>query len=157
MNKNVSNEELVRREITEAWNGGNLDVIDELFADDYVAHVPLVPDSINGPEGHKEMVQAFRTTFPDLDVRVGHLVADDDSVAFQFIMQGTHDSDFIGIDPTGNEIEIMGLVFALVEDGQFTESWAVFDQIGMLRQMGLKSSPSEITSILKGSVGFLRG
>ena len=83
------------------------------------------------------------------------MVANDDAVAFLFIMQGTHDSDFIGIDPTGNELEIMGLVFALVEDGQFTESWAVFDQIGMLRQMGLKSSPREITNLLKGSVGFL--
>lgn len=149
------NEELVHREITEAWNGGNLDVIDELFAEEFVDHVPLVPDRITGPGGHKQMIRAFRATFPDLELHVDHLLADERSVAFKFTMRGTHDGDFVGIDPTGNEIEIMGLVFALVEDGQFTESWAVFDQLGMLRQIGLKSSPTEITNVLKGSIEFL--
>jgi ketosteroid isomerase-like protein len=32
------NKELVRRFYEEAWSSGRLDVIDELFADDYVRH-----------------------------------------------------------------------------------------------------------------------
>lgn len=138
-----ANKQLVRREVTEAWNGGNLDIVDELFAEDCVDHVPLLPEEMRGREGHKEMIQAFRSTFPDLEMSIDELVAEGDTVAFRFTLRGTHDGDFIGIEATGNPVELTGSVFARVEDGRIAEAWAQFDALGLLRQLEFDAPPSE--------------
>lgn len=138
-----ANKQLVRREVTEAWNEGNLDVVDELFAADCVDHVPLLPEEIRGREGHKQMIQAFRATFPDLEMSIDELVAEGDTVAFRFSLRGTHDGDFMGIEATGNAVELTGSVFARVDDGRIAEAWAQYDALGLLRQLELDAPPEE--------------
>lgn len=44
------NKAIVRRTLEEPWEG-NLDVIDELVASDYVGHDPAAPEPLRGPEG----------------------------------------------------------------------------------------------------------
>ena len=44
-----TNEVLIRRVIDAIWNGGDLDVADELFASDYINHNGLIPDIVRGP------------------------------------------------------------------------------------------------------------
>lgn len=128
--------EIVRLEVERAWNEGDLEVIDDLFAADSLDHVPLVPMEIRGPEGHKQLINAFRSTFPDLEVTIHEMIAEGDLVAHRVIIRGTHDGDFVGIDPAGEEIEVAGLVLVRFEDGKIAESWANFDALGILQQIG---------------------
>ena len=67
-----TNKEIIRRLAEEPWRG-NMDVIDEHVADDYVGHDPSQPEPMRGPAGVKEFVNTYRTAFRDARVTVEEL------------------------------------------------------------------------------------
>ena len=62
-----ANKALTRRFIDEVFSKGNLAAVDELVADDFVDHSPP-PDVPPDKAGMKQIVQMFRSAFPDLIV-----------------------------------------------------------------------------------------
>ena len=54
-----------RRWLEEGWSTGNLDVADQLIAPDCAVHGAGGQRVESGPEGVKQLVQAWRTAFPD--------------------------------------------------------------------------------------------
>lgn len=60
------NTEIARRIPEEIFNEGNLDLVDEIFADDYVSRPPEASEPLHGPEELKEFISKFRTGFPRL-------------------------------------------------------------------------------------------
>lgn len=85
-------------------NEGELDVIGDLFAEEYVVRNAGLPEPVRGPEGVRAVVQQFRTAFPDVDWTIEHLLADDDMVSLHYTVRGTHEGESMGIPPTGNEV-----------------------------------------------------
>lgn len=75
-----TNLRLVRRAVTEIWNGKDLDLADLLFAPAYVNHGGLIPDLVTGPEGIKFAAALQRTAFPSLRILEQTLVAEEDLV-----------------------------------------------------------------------------
>lgn len=128
------NKELVRR-LDAIWDG-DLDIVDELVAADYTNHNSMVPDAPPGPEGFKRNVSALLTAFPDIEFSIEDIIAEGDRVVFRAEGRGTHEGELMGIEPTGREITLSGIVIFRVEDGQVAERWAQYDTLGMLRQMG---------------------
>jgi hypothetical protein len=55
---------LVLRFLEEVWNRGNLDVIDERIAPEFVQHDPAAPEEMRGPADARRYVQMNRSTFP---------------------------------------------------------------------------------------------
>lgn len=139
------NEAVVRRLIDEFVNAGEYDVTDELFADGYVRHDPSASATADtetqGPASFREMIEGQRTAFPDLEVTIDEVCADGDLVTFRGTSRGTHEGTFMGIDPTGETIEVTGLAMHRVQDGKLTETWANWDTLGLLEQLG--ASPVE--------------
>lgn len=127
-------------EIQERWgkevaSGGDVDVLDELLAPDFVDHDPA-PDQGPGIEGLKDFFRTFRTAFPDLEASVDEMTATDDHVAIRYTIRGTHEGDFMGIAPTGRRIEAAAMQLARFEGGKVKERWGLTDQLGILRQLG---------------------
>lgn len=114
---------------------GNVDVLDEILAPDFVDHDPA-PDQGPGIDGLKDFFRTFRTAFPDLEPTVDEMVATDDHVAIRYTLRGTHDGDFMGIAPTGKRIEAAAMQIARFEDGAVKERWGITDQLGILQQIG---------------------
>jgi len=54
------NKAVVRRFLEEIFEGGNLELTNELFPSDYVLHDPSVPGEVQGPEGMKAYVSMYR-------------------------------------------------------------------------------------------------
>lgn len=133
----TDNKDIVRRMNEAVWNEGDLKVIDEYFADDYVGHNPATPDETRGPEGFREYVQAARSAFPDLDVTTEDLVAEGDRVCRRTRTTGTHEGSYKGIEATGNAVDVSGMIIYRLEDGQIAESWGQNDMMGMMKQLGL--------------------
>ena len=50
---------------------------------------------------------------------------------------GTHESEFMGVEPTGAEIAIKTAELMRVQDGEIAEHWDVVDQMKMLSTLGL--------------------
>jgi SnoaL-like polyketide cyclase len=117
---------LVRRVVEEIWNHGMLDVADLLFASDYINHAGLITDLVRGPEAIKISVAIYRTAFPDLQITIDALAAKRDAV----LLRWTARSDIVPGTLTG-------LIVSRIAGGQIAESWAAWDQAGVLERFGL--------------------
>jgi steroid delta-isomerase-like uncharacterized protein len=135
-----ANKELLRRFYDEVINGRNLDLIDELLADDFVEHeeFPGIPPT---REGVKQTFAMFYAAFPDIHFRVDDLVAEGDLVAARVTVTGTHQGEFMGIPATGRSVEIDVMDFVSYRDGKGTAHWGVSDMVSLLQQLGVMPPP----------------
>ena len=78
----------------------------------------------------------LRTAFPDLEVEVIALVAEDDLVAGHFVGRGTHRGLFNGVPPSGRSWEARGTAIYRVETGRIAEAWVTWDQLSLMEQLG---------------------
>jgi steroid delta-isomerase-like uncharacterized protein len=138
------NKALVHR-VYEAFATGDLDVIDELFADDYIDR-HLLPGAPPGPEGVKFQVTTLRSGFPDAEFIAEDLVAEGDTVAVRQTFRGTHSAEFLGIPPTGRRVSMEGIGIIRFRDGKAVELTAVEDMLGFLQQLGAIPTPAATPS-----------
>jgi steroid delta-isomerase-like uncharacterized protein len=130
-----ANKALARRYV-ELWNTGNLALADEVLALDFVDHTH--PELAPGSEAVKHEVAAFRTAFPDTHVTVEQMISESDTVAFRFVLRGTHQGTFGRFPPTGKEVVLTGMDFIRITDGKLVELWSSQDTLTWLQQLGLK-------------------
>ena len=133
-------ESIARRVPEEVATGRNLDLVDELYAEDCVEHGPFGQDT-EGRDAVKGQLQTFLDAFPDLEATVDDAVTEGDTVAMRVTLSGTHEGPFMGIEPTGESFRVQNMVFTRVEDGRIVERWLQPDTLGMLAQLGVVDSP----------------
>ncbi len=107
----------------------------ELCTPDYRAHLGGNPAM--GLAGHQGFAQAFYAAFPDMRHEVVDVFAAGDKVAVRFAIHGRHTGAFFGIPATEREIHVHGNVLLHLRDGRVRELFGVFDEAGMLRQLGV--------------------
>ena len=130
------NKALFRRMYDEGLNGGNLAVVDELIAPDFINHEAPPGVENRGPESQRLLITMLRTAFPDLHFSIEHLIAEGDTVAGRLTMSGTHEGSLMGIPPTGRPVKQSHMHFVLLRDGKAIEHWGVRDDVTMMRQLG---------------------
>ena len=138
--KTEQSKALVRRMHKEIFQQGNLDLVDELIADDYVVHQPDGDQSRD--EHFNHVIPAFAAAFPDMEFIFYDTFAEGDKVASRFEMRGTHKGEFMGVPPTGKRVSMSGIVLERVEDGKVAESWVERDNLGLLQQIGVVPEPA---------------
>src|SRR3989304_3370809 len=131
------NKATLRRVAEEVFNKGNLSVIPELIAPDYVFRSPLGIE-IKGPEGFKQNVTMYRTAFPDIHATINDVVAEGDKVAVRYTMTGTFKGEMMGIAPTGKRLETTGAVFVRFAGGKEVEASSYTDMFAWYQQLGIK-------------------
>ena len=129
---------LVRRMYDEAWNEGKLDVVDEICAPDYVGRGPYGGE--HGPESVKSGILTRRQAFPDIHVTIEDIIASGDKVVARLTFRGTHKGEFLGIQPTGQEVTWSGIWIYRVANGKFVERWHNYDMFGLMLQLGANPS-----------------
>jgi steroid delta-isomerase-like uncharacterized protein len=132
----------MRRYFEEAWNQGNLAVLDELVAPDYVNHDPFVPGLPPGPEGLKPIFAGLRAAFADLHYTIDDQLADGDKVATRWTMRGTHTGELMGIPATGKAVTVSGIQIERIVDGKIVEHWRKSDDLGLMQQLGVIPAPA---------------
>ena len=134
------NKEIARRLVKEGWNEQNLDVVDELYAPEYVGHWFLPGGGDADRESLKGFMRGVFQGFPDYQMEIEFIHADDDHVTVGFSGGGTHEGEFMGISP-GEQAElgrpIPGHITSRIEDGQIVEGWATWDALGLLQELGV--------------------
>jgi steroid delta-isomerase-like uncharacterized protein len=129
------NKAVVTQFVEAVWENGNVDAIDALFTEDSVLHDPT--GDLRGREAFKTYNERYLAAFPDLQYDVQDLIAEDDKVVFRARMRGTHEGEFMGVEPTGERFDAEGIIIARLEDGLIAERWASYDALGMMRQLGI--------------------
>jgi steroid delta-isomerase-like uncharacterized protein len=130
------NKSLVRRFVDEVQSGGNVEAIDELCSPKFVNHSapPGVPSNC---EGVKQLTAMFRQAFPDSYFTVEDMIAEGDKVATRKTFHGTHQGEFMGIPPTGQQVSIGVIDIVRVYDGKVVEHWSMGDNLGLMQQLGV--------------------
>lgn len=132
----------MKRFYEEVVNQGNLKLIDELVAAEFVEHEEL-PGMKPGREGVKEFFMMFRAAFPDLHFQVNDLVAKDDKVWAYITIRGTHKGQFMDMAATGKKIEIKGFDIIRLANGKAVEHWGLTDTMTMMQQLGAIPMPGQ--------------
>ncbi|WP_211338389.1 ester cyclase [Haloterrigena salifodinae] len=135
------NKQIARRFPEEVATKGKIDVIDEICAEDVIDHSPL--GEMRGREDLKSQLESLRTAFGDFSATVEDIVADGDTVAMRVTLRGTHESEFMGVEPTGQEFEVGNMVFTRIEDGEIVERWVQPDTLGLMQQLGAVDQPGK--------------
>ena len=126
----------------EAINNGELDKLDDLVAADYVRHCPATPDvKVTNLDDFKEYLLAIGASFPDLEMTVTHLIAEDKLVAFWATYTGTHEGPIGPFPATGKTVESQFSGMHRIENGKIAESWVTWDNLSDLTQLGLYPPP----------------
>jgi steroid delta-isomerase-like uncharacterized protein len=123
------------------WEEGNIGLVDELVAPDYVNHSPGIPDQPEGPEGIKVLVSMSRGGMLDLRVVIDDMIAEGDRVAVRYTIEGTHEGELFGVPPTGRRLSIESCTVEQVSDGKIREHWRVTDTLDMMQQLGAIPTP----------------
>lgn len=77
----------------------------------------------------KETFSEVRQAFPDMQVSVEDVIAEEDRVAARVTMRGTHRGEFQGIAPTGKRVEVRAIDIFRIAEGQIVEHWGHVDDL----------------------------
>lgn len=131
-------ENKIRRAGEEAWYEGNVDALNEAYADDLVSHKPPFPDT-NGLEAVKQSIAGTRLAYSDMQTTYHEWIAEGDAIAYRYTMRMKHTgtSPSLPIPPTGKEVVLQGCIVVHVKDGKVIEEWECSDYLGFLQQLGV--------------------
>jgi predicted ester cyclase len=119
------NEAAARRLMDEVLTKGNVALLDEILAPDFVEHQQFPPDVPPGAGAVKWFVENFRPAFPDLTITIDQVVASGDLVAVRSTWRGTHKGEWMGMKPTGKAIEFESFDIMRFKDGKAVEHWGM--------------------------------
>ena len=128
------NKAVARRVFDEIFNQGRFEVADEIYAKDFVNH------GVHRDVGLKEdqdAARGWKLAFPDLRVTVLKEIAEGDLVTVLYEGTGTNTGEGNGLPATGKKIEGRGITIWRIVKGKITEEWSEFDQLRIMKDLGL--------------------
>ena len=140
------NKALARQFIEEGFSKGNLAVADAIIAPNFVNHDPGTPPLPSEPEGYKQLVTAYRTAYPDLQLTVDDLFAEGDKVAVRWTARGTHTGPLGDISATGKQAMMTGISVLIIAGGKVAAQYTNWDTLGMLQQLGVIPAPGQASA-----------
>lgn len=121
------------------WDQSDLD-LSHFFTPDYENHVVPAPPGgwRRGPAAARQMIQAYRLSYPDLTMHIVEQMVSGDRVVTRYTVEGTHTArPFLHAPPTARHYEITGIAIDRISGGKIAESWGLWDMCSLMIQMGL--------------------
>jgi steroid delta-isomerase-like uncharacterized protein len=111
-----------------------------LTAGDHAEDGILESPSTGTHQGRTEITQNYERwnrAFPDFEVMLDNIVAEDDQAAVFFRLAGTHHGDFLGLPATGKRIEFRGVMLLRFESNLIAYERRLYDFSGLLIKLGI--------------------
>lgn len=115
-------------------------MIDDVFDPNVVYHMPQ-GGAIHGVQGVKGLVASLRAGFPDLQVTIEELVAENDTLVARVAPSGTNTGAFMGNPPTGKRVDWSVVHISHFNHGKIVDNRPIFDQLTFLQRLGLAPTP----------------
>ena len=131
------NKAIAKRAFEEILSRGRYELTEQLYARDFINH------GIHSNSSLKEdqvALKGWHAAFPDVVIVPEKLIAEDDLVTIYWIARGTNTGIGNGLPATGKKAELAGITIWRIVDGKIKEEWSAFDQLSMMRQLGLLSA-----------------
>jgi hypothetical protein len=124
----IDNRAIVRRIYEEVWNKRRIELLDELLSPSHALQAPNVPGIGVGPEVYKRHALKFFKAFPDIRITIEDIVGEYEKIVVAWTLSGTH-------DPTHKKVSVDGVTIHHVADGKIMDSFANWDQQGLMKQL----------------------
>ena len=131
----MQNEDLIRTFINEAFNKGNLSILEEVIKPEY--QYWSSDSQLKGISQLRAFIQAFRHAFPDLNLQIDDFFSSNDRTCTAFTLKGTHEQDFMGIPATKKAVEVQGMVISRIKDNKILEDREILDNLTFFQQLGV--------------------
>jgi steroid delta-isomerase-like uncharacterized protein len=131
----IENNKQIIRSLIEAFNQGNLGIIDNLVAPNFVGHNPQMPQPMMGPTALKGFYASIRNAIPDAAYQKISLIGEDDRVVSIMPLEGTFKKAFMGIPANGRKLSFAMNNIWRLENGKIAELWINLDSAAMMQQM----------------------
>lgn len=127
------------REFFDRLDAHDIGVMDDLLAEGFTTGVYRSGsgEGVEGRDGIKELWEEYWTAFPDLVGVSTELIAEGDRVAVFREEVGTHEGDFRGVEPTGNEITFEYAGYVVIEDGEIVHGHFLGNILNLVTQLGV--------------------
>jgi predicted ester cyclase len=138
MLQNPNDVDVLIRLIHEAFGAGDLSVIDELLAPDFVEHQFGVQG--RGPEAitHvKAAILDLRRWLPDLTFTIEDTACVNGTAWVRATASGTNEGSVMGAEPTHQPVTVNVIDIARIVHGRIVEHWGVPDRFALLAQVGV--------------------
>jgi steroid delta-isomerase-like uncharacterized protein len=131
------NKATAKRAFEEILSRGRYELTEQLYARDFINHGIHSNSSL---EEDQAALKGWHAAFPDVVIVPEKLIAEDDLVTIYWIARGTNTGTGNGLPATGKKAELAGITIWRIVDGKIKEEWSAFDQLSMMRQLGLLSA-----------------
>jgi steroid delta-isomerase-like uncharacterized protein len=121
----------------EGLNRGDISTADQVFAPECIIHINGSPEPNLSVNGFKHMLAGLLAAFPDLRFAIEDQIVAGDKVATRWTAEGTHGGALGSVPATGRRVRIGGMILDRVAAGKVVERWELWDQMGMVQQLGL--------------------
>lgn len=113
-----------------------IDELSEYIADNCTVRIGdrIIPVGI---EGMKQHMIEVRKTYPDLKMTIIRQYTDGDTVISEFIMEGTHLGEWMGMKPTGKKLRMTGVDIDRLIDGKIVEHGGAVNTFEALFEEGI--------------------
>jgi len=128
------NKAIAKRAFEEILSRGQYELAEQLYAKDFVNHGIHSNATL---EEDQTALKGWHAAFPDVVVTPEKLIAEDDLVTIYWIARGTNTGTGNGLPATGKKAELTGITIWRIVDGKIKEEWSAFDQLSLMRQLGL--------------------
>jgi predicted ester cyclase len=120
------NKAIVRRFLVEHMAKGNLDIIDELVAPNFVDR-SLIPGQGPTREDFKRSVAEILDQISISSFTIEEQVAEGDTVVTKYRQSSVQRREIMGIPPSGKEEASAGIYIHRISGGKITEEWGILD------------------------------
>ncbi|BBB68196.1 hypothetical protein UNDYM_3943 [Undibacterium sp. YM2] len=128
------NLQLVRRLYEDCFNTGNLDLVSQMIATDFVSN--------RGEQGQAEFaanIAGLRKAFPDVHFVLEDIFGAADRIAVRWSFTATHSAPFAGFPASGKAVTQQGNVIYRIKDGKIAQAWVQIDRLGLIQQLELNA------------------
>lgn len=121
----------------ELTNNQDVSQLQTVVSESFVWETPGAPNTVQGIEAATEVVQMVTGAFPDFEIELRDALVVDDKGMAEVRFTGTHENEFAGIPPTGEEFELDGMSSWRVSDGKIQELRDYLNMQEFLQQIGV--------------------
>jgi predicted ester cyclase len=134
----LNKKEHIQYAVEQLVGQGNLEVIDVVFANDYVAHAENKKHK--GKTFIKQFSQVLRASIPDIAVlKIEFFAEENNLITWQRTLKGTHQKNMMGIPASNKSVTWNEMVVSRFEGDKIAEEWVVSELMGqLLLQLGRK-------------------
>ena len=126
----------VQKVFEQVWNQGDTSVVDQLFADSFVANIANIPTPINSADEFKQFVALFRALSPDLNFTINDQVAEGDKVATRWTVRFPSSGEGLDAESGHEDVAVTGMSMHKMTNGKLVESWDNWDSMTAFQSLG---------------------